>query len=170
MNSTDSLIKSLPHVRSLFGDDQVQKMNNRYEIFDNSSLSKEKRVQRLSVTNKFDYELENASGGARVSNMYYHQLMYNSTSDDKKRRLDDYRSMGNYSEVERALTEICNEFFETDDKGRFLKLKLSGEYNSEVQTLIEDEFYKFIEIYKFSELGSKYIRNWLTEEIGRAHV
>jgi hypothetical protein len=163
MNSTDRLIKSLPHIRSFFGDDDVQKKNDRYEIFDNSSLSKEKRVQRLSVTNKYDYDLENANGGSKISNMYYHQLMYNSSSDDKKRRIDDYRSMSNFSEVERALTEICNEFFEDDDKGHFLKLRLNGDHNSEVKTLIEEEFYKFIEIFKFDEKGSRFIRDWLVE-------
>lgn len=163
MNSTDRLIKSLPYIRSLFGDDEVQKQNNRYEVFDNSSLSKDKRIQRLSVTNKFDYELENSSGVGRVSNMYYHQLMYSSSSDDKKRRIDDYRSMANFSEVERALTEICNEFFEDDDKGKFLKLKIEGDHNSEVKTLIEEEFYKFLEIFKFHEKGSKLIRDWLIE-------
>jgi hypothetical protein len=163
MNSTDRLIKSLPHIRSLFGDDDIQKVNSRYEVFDNSSISKDKRVQRLSVTNTFDYDLEQVNGGSRVSNMYYHQLMYNSTSDDKKRRLDDYRSMANFAEVERALTEISNEFFENDDRGRFIKIKLNGEYNNEVQTLIEEEFYKFIEVYKFHDNGAKYIREWLAE-------
>lgn len=163
MNQTDRLLKSLPHVRSLFGDEDLQKINNKYEIFDNSSISKDKRVQRLSVTNNFDYEFEQTSGGSRISNMYYHQLMYNSTSDDKKRRLDDYRSMANNSEVERALSEICNEFYETDDKGKFLKIRLQGEHNSEVESLIEDEFYKFIEIFKLDEKGSKLIRDWLIE-------
>ena len=163
MNPTDRLINSLPHVRSLFGDDRVQKINKTYEIFDNASLSKEKRVQRLSVSNKYDYNIDEMNGGGQISNMYYHQLMYNSSSDDKKRRLDDYRSMANYSEVERALSEICNEFFENDDKGKFLKIRINGDYNSEVQTLIEEEFYKFTEIYKFEEKGQKYIRDWLTE-------
>lgn len=163
MNSTDRLLKSLPHIRHLFADDEFQKKNTQYPIFDNSSLSKEKRIQRLSVTNKLDYDLEQTNGGSRVSNMYYHQLMYNSTSDDKKRRLDDYRSMANFAEVERALTEICNEFFENDDKGQFLKIRLDGDYNSEVQTLIEDEFNKFVEIYKFREKGSNLIRQWLVE-------
>jgi len=163
MNPTDRLLKSLPHVRSLFGDEDLQKINTKYEIFDNSSISKDKRVQRLSVTNNFDYEFEQTSGGSRISNMYYHQLMYNSTSDDKKRRLDDYRSMANNSEVERALSEICNEFYETDDKGKFLKIRLQGDHNSEVESLIEDEFYKFLEIFKLDEKGSKLIRDWLIE-------
>lgn len=163
MNSTDRLLKSLPHVRSLFGDDEVQKINTKYDIFENSTVSKDKKIQRLSVTNSFDYNLENINGGYRISNLYYHQLMYNSTSDDKKRRLDDYRSMANYSEVERALTEICNEFFETDDKGKTIKVRLDGNHNNEVETLIEEEFYNFLEIYKFNEKGSKYIRDWLVE-------
>lgn len=163
MNPTDRLISKLPHIRSLFGDEDFQKTNNRYDLFDNSSISKDKRVQRLSVTNSFDYNLEEINGGSRISNMYYHQLMYNSTSDDKKRRLDDYRSMANYPEVERALTEIVNEFFEKDDKGRYAKFNLLGDYNDEVKTLIQEEFYKFLEIFKLDEKGSKLIRDWLIE-------
>lgn len=163
MNPTDRLITKLPHIRSLFGDDEFQKTNTRYELFDNSSISKDKRVQRLSVTNAFDYNSELTEGGTRISNMYYHQLMYNSTSDDKKRRTDDYRSMANYPEVERALTEIVNEFFEKDDKGRYTKFNLLGNYNDEVKTLIQEEFYKFIEIFKLDEKGSRFIRDWLVE-------
>lgn len=163
MNPTDRLITKLPHIRSLFGDDEFQKTNTRYELFDNSSISKDKRVQRLSVTNAFDYNSELTEGGTRISNMYYHQLMYNSTSDDKKRRTDDYRSMANYPEVERALTEIVNEFFEKDDKGRYAKFNLLGNYNDEVKTLIQEEFYKFIEIFKLDEKGSRFIRDWLVE-------
>jgi hypothetical protein len=163
MNATDRLLTKLPHIRSLFGDDEFQKINTRYELFDNSSISKDKRVQRLSVTNAFDYDLELIDGGSRISNMYYHQLMYNSTSDDKKRRLDDYRSMANYPEVERALTEIVNEFFEKDDKGRYTKFDLLGDYNDEVKTLIKDEFFSFLEIFKLHEKGSRFIRDWLIE-------
>lgn len=163
MNPTDRLITKLPHIRSLFGDDEFQKTNTRYELFDNSSISKDKRVQRLSVTNAFDYNSELTEGGTRISNMYYHQLMYNSTSDDKKRRTDDYRSMANYPEVERALTEIVNEFFEKDDKGRYTKFNLLGNYNDEVKTLIQEEFYKFVEIFKLDEKGSRFIRDWLVE-------
>lgn len=163
MNATDRLTKSLPYIKSLFGDDDTQKINDRYEVFDNSTISKDKRVQRLSVTNSFDYDLESLNGGSRISNMFYHQLMYNSTTDDKKRRLDDYRSMSNYSEVERALTEIVNEFFEKDDRGKFMKFDLNGDYNDEVKTLIEEEFFKFLDVYKLEEKGSKLIREWLVE-------
>jgi len=163
MNSTDKVLKHLPYIRGLFGDDTVQKINNKYEIFDSASISKEKRVQRLSVVNAYDYSRENSLGGARVANMFYHQLMYNSTSDDKKRRVDDYRSMANFSEVERALTEICNEFFEKDEKGQIMKIKLRGDHNEEVQTLIEEEFQSFLEIFKLEEKGRKMIWDWLIE-------
>jgi hypothetical protein len=163
MNSSDRLLKTLPYIRGLFGDDELQKTNNRYEIFDNSSISKDKKVQRLSIVNKFDNDMENGMGGTRVSNLYYHQLMYNSTSDDKKRRIDDYRSMANFSEVERALREICNEFFENDEKGQTLKIKLRGEHNEEVQSLIEEEFISFLEVLKLEDRGRKMIWDWLIE-------
>lgn len=163
MNLTDNLLSKIPYIRGMFADDAVQKINDRYELFDNSSISKDKKVQRLSTVNKYDYDMENAAGGSRVSNTYYHQLMYNSTSDDKKRRLDDYRSMANFSEVERALREIANEFFAVDDKGRMMKIKIRGEHGEEVQTLIEDEFFSFLEIFKFEDKGRKYIMDWLVE-------
>lgn len=163
MNSTDRLLKTLPYIRGMFGDDELQSTNNRYEVFDNSTIGRDKKVQRLSVVNKFDYEMENSTGGSRISNMYYHQLMYNSTSDDKKRRIDDYRSMANFSEVERALREICNEFYEEDDKGHTIKMKLRGDHNEQVQSLIEEEFQAFLEIFKFDDKGRKYIWDWLIE-------
>jgi len=163
MNSSDKLLKKLPYIRGMFGDDDLQKINNKYEIFDTASISKDKKIQRLSVTNKYDYDMENSTGGSRISNMYYHQLMYNSTSDDKKRRIDDYRSMANFSEVERALREICGEFFEVDDKGLTMRIKLRGDHNEEVQTLIEEEFQTFLEIFKLEDKGRKMIWDWLIE-------
>ena len=163
MNPIDRTLSSLPYVRSLFGDENVQQINKKFEIFSNASITKEKQVERLSITNQYDNWQEFATNGGRIPNMYYHQLLYNSFSDDKKRRIIDYRTMAQYSEVESALREICNEVFERDDQGETIKCVLRGDYNEEVKSLIEKEFQKFLHIFKFNERGWKYIWDFLVE-------
>ncbi|HRO65712.1 MAG TPA: portal protein, partial [Candidatus Dojkabacteria bacterium] len=163
MNPTDRLLQKMPFMRGLFADNDVQKINDRFAIFDGASISKEKKVQRLSTVNRYDYNLQNPSGGGYMAVSYYNQLMYSASSDNKKKRIDDYRSMANYPEVERPLREICKEFFVEDDRGKLLKFKLEGEHNSEVQLLLEDEFYSFIEELKLRDRGKKYIWDWLVE-------
>ncbi len=163
MNTVDRTLKSLPYVRSLFGDSDIQKINNKYELFDGPNVTKDKQIQRLSVTNQFDNQMEYATNGGRIPNLYYHQLMNGISSENKKRRIIDFRGMSQYPNVENALREICNEMFERDDKGEVFKCRLRGEYNDEVKTLIEKEFQKFLNVFKFEDKGWQYIHDWIVE-------
>ena len=136
MNPVDRTIKSLPFVRGLLADTTMQDMNTKWEIFDEPTVTKEKKLQRLSTVNQYDNQMEYTTNGGRIPNMYYHQLMSSVTSDNKKRRIVDYRQMSHYPYVENAIREICNEVFERDDRGDILKCKLRGDYNEEIKTLI----------------------------------
>ncbi len=163
MNIIDKSIQSLPYLRGLFGDDDTQTVNNKFKIFSQSALDRDKQVQRLSVTNQFDHMMEYTAGAGKVNNMFYQQLMYNNSSDNKKRRIIDYRTMAQFPEVEAAIREICNEFFERDDQGQVIKCIMTGDYNDEIQEIIKDEFQKFLHIYKFNEKGWKAVRDWIIE-------
>ena len=162
-NIIDKTLNILPYIREMFGDSEIQKVNNKFDIFNPTSITKEKSVQRLSIVNQYDKQLEFSMQGGKVADMYYNQLMYSQSSDDKKRRLVDYRVMAQYPEVESALREICDEMFVRDDQGELIKSKLRGNYNDEVVSLIEKEFQKFISIYKFEEKGWKYAMDFITE-------
>ena len=163
MNSIDRYIGELPFVKSLFGDNDIQQLNTKYNIFNGPSITKEKQIQRLSVTNQYDTQMEYTTNGGRIPNLFYHQLMSGISSENKKRRVLDYRSMAQYPKVESAIREICNEMFERDDKGEIFKCRLRGNYNDEVRSLIEKEFQKFLHIYRFEEKGWRYMRDWLAE-------
>jgi len=163
MNSIDRYIGELPFVKSLFGDNDIQQLNNKYNIFNGPSVTKEKQIQRLSVTNQFDTQMEYTTNGGRIPNLFYHQLMSGISSENKKRRILDFRSMGQYPKVESAIREICNEMFERDDKGEIFKCRLRGNYNDEVRSLIEKEFQKFLHVYRFEDRGWQYMRDWLIE-------
>jgi hypothetical protein len=163
MNTVDRTISNLPYVKSLFGDNDIQKINDKYNIFNGPGVTKDKQVQRLSITNQFDNQMEYTTNGGRVPNLFYHQLMSGISSENKKRRIIDFRSMSQYPKVENAVREICNEMFERDDKGEIFKCRLRGDYNDEVRSLIEKEFQKFLNVYKFEEKGWQYARDWITE-------
>lgn len=163
MNPVDRTIKSLPFVRGLLADDTMQKMNTKWEIFDEPTVTKEKKLQRLSTVNQYDNQMEYTTNGGRIPNMYYHQLMSSITSENKKRRIVDYRTMSQFPYVENALREICNEIYERDDRGDIFQCRLRGNYNEEIKSLIEDEFKKFLHVFKFEEKGWGFAKDWLVE-------
>lgn len=162
-SALDSAINSLPFARSLFGNDKLQQLNNKYEIFSGASEARDKKINRLSVVSEYDHAMEFSTNGGRIPNMYYHQLMYNSTSEDKDRRLKTYKTMAAYPEVKTALKEIANEMFVRDDHGEIVKGKLHDDYNEEVRSLIEKEFQSFLNIYKFKEKGRSLILDFIVE-------
>jgi hypothetical protein len=163
MNPIDRTLKSLPFVRGLLADTTLQHINTKWEIFDEPTVTKEKKLQRLSTVNQYDNQMEYTTNGGRIPNMYYHQLMSSITSDNKKRRIVDYRQMSHYPYVENAIREICNEIFERDDRGNIFQCELRGDYNEEVKTLIKEEFHKFLNVFKFEQKGWQYARDWIIE-------
>lgn len=163
-NIVDKHIGSLPGVRKMFGQNHLQDVNKKFSIFDEPSVTEDKKIQRLSIANQYDLAMEYANTNGRVSNSYYYQMMNAIDSNDKKRRIEDYRGMAHYPNVENALREICNEFFEKDEKGNTFKFELKGnEYNDQIKTLIEKEFYKFLNVFRFDERGWDFVRDWLVE-------
>lgn len=161
-SAIDKTLNSLPYIRQFFSDPALQDINKKFDLFADASLTKDKQVQRLSVVNKYDHEMELSSSGGMVP-LIYSQLMYGANSNDKKRRLDDWRVMSHYPEVESALREICDEFFVRDDQGETIKCAIRGDYNDDVKTLIEKEFQKFAKIFQFDEKGWRYIWDFIVE-------
>jgi len=159
MNSINKALSYIPFSKSVFQDNKTQSINDRFEIFGSPSISKDKKIDRLSVKSKYD----NYSDGGKFSNMYYHQLMTNLYNDDKTKRLKLYRTMASYHGVEQALKEIANEFFVKDDRGEIVKGKLHNDYNEEIRNIIEKEFQKFIKIYKLKEKGPQLVIDYVVE-------
>lgn len=163
MSNLDKTLSSLPYARFIFGDSDVQRINNKFDIYAQPDLSREKKINALSVVSDYDHHIENTVNGGRIPNLYYHQLMYNSTSEDKTRRLKTYRTMSVYPEVKQAIREIANEFFTKDERGELIKGKLHNDYNEEVRTLIEQEFQSFLHLFKFKEKGNTLAFDFVTE-------
>ena len=166
MNSIDRTLSKLPYVRMMFSDKEMQEQNNKFDMFLDPSVTKDKQVQRLGIVNRYDHELEQKAAGGGAGGMvpmYYHQLMNGISSNDKKRRMIDYRTMASYSEVASAIREICDEMFVKDDLGEVIKGKLRGDYNEEIKSLIQEEFQQFLNIFKIREKGWGYVHDHIVE-------
>jgi len=162
-NPIDRTLSKLPYVRAMFEDEDINKLNKKFDIFSSASITEEKQKQRLSIVNQYDHEMEFATNGGKHIPLYYHQLMNGATSNDKKRRIIEYRSMASYSMVASAIREICNEMFVKDEHGQIVKCKLRGDYNDEVKSIIEDEFQRFLNVFKIDERGWRYIWDHIVE-------
>lgn len=162
-NPIDRTLAAMPYIKKLFGNSDVQDINDKYKIFSDASITKDKQIQRLSITNQYDQHLEFTSQGGMIPNAYYSQMIYGQSSDDKRRRLIEYRVMSQYPEVECALEEICNEVFETDDQGQTITCDLKGDYNDQIKNLIKKEFQKFLHIFKFEERSWLYVWDYLVD-------
>jgi hypothetical protein len=162
-SALDKTLAALPIARSLIGDSDTQRINNKFDIFSGPGLSNEKKINRLSVASEYDHQMEFTVNGGRIPNVYYHQLMYNSNSEDKNRRMKTYRTMAAYPEVRQALKEIANEFFVRDDQGQIIKGKLRDAYNEQVRTLIEKEFQSFLQMFRLKEKGNQMALDFVTE-------
>ncbi len=160
-----SILSKLPYVQTTV---EADVNNSKYELFERLSKKRELRLMQQSVItgplmrNEFgDYTNPNSF----VSDNNYHKYIYAQVDTDKIRRIAEYRRMAAYAEVGDCLDEICDEFINTDDEGKVIKIKFSSfsKLDSEQRNEVEREFYKFINIYDFENKGWGYCRQLLIE-------
>lgn len=166
MSKLNAFIKNLPFASMAVSNDELMELNKKFMVFDDASLTKDERIQRLSVINQFDnpYNMaEYYSQMGQVGQNFYSNFVYGMNHTDKAKRMEDYRAMGNSPEVEMALREICDEFFVEDDNNEFAHLNIKGDYNEEVKLFVEEEFRNFIKIFDFKNKGWNYVWDILLE-------
>lgn len=166
MAKLNSFIKNLPFASMVVTNDELLELNKKFLLFDDASLTRDERIQRLSIVNQFDnpYNLgEYANQMGQVGQNFYSNFVYGMNHTDKTKRIEDYRAMANCPEVEMALREICDEFLVEDDNNQFLHLNIQGDYNEEVKLVLEDEFKSFIKIFDLKNKGWGYMWDLLIE-------
>jgi hypothetical protein len=161
MSAIDKVLNSLPYTNFLSGPNQKD-INKKFETFADASITKEEKVQRLSVVNRFDNEMASSTHAGMWINSLS-ELIFSSDSNDKARRIEGYRQMSGFPEVNDCLREICDEFIVKDENGKILQFSLRGTHNEEIKEAIKDEFYKFLEIFNLELNGWDYMRQFLVE-------
>ena len=151
----------LPY-QSIGIEDQINKLNPKYEEFFNKGTKREEALARQSISSSLAFTDDLYAN--IVQNKDYHNFMYANLQPDKGRRLVDYRVMAAFSEVADALDEICDEFINKDDNGDIVKLKFrSAALSEEQKEKLRKEFQKYIGFFDLENKGWEYLRQLLVD-------
>ena len=143
-------------------EDQINKLNPKYEEFFNKGTKRDEALARQSISSSLTFTDDLYANV--VQNKDYHNFMYANLQPDKGRRLMDYRVMAAFAEVADALDEICDEFINKDDNGDIIKLSFKARSLSEEQKeKLRKEFQKYIGFFDLENKGWSYLRQLLVD-------
>jgi hypothetical protein len=143
-------------------EDQINKLNPKYEEFFNKGTKRDEALARQSISSSLTFTDDLYANV--VQNKDYHNFMYANLQPDKGRRLMDYRVMAAFAEVADALDEICDEFINKDDNGDIIKLGFKTRALSEEQKeKLRKEFQKYIGFFDLENKGWSYLRQMLVD-------
>lgn len=161
MSLIDNVLNRLPYSNVLNNSNQ-EELNNKFDLFSKASVTKDEKIQRLSILNKFDMSMV----GTQAAGMMIHslnELIFSSDANDKAKRIESYRMMSGFPEVTECLREICDEFLVKDENGKIIQFALRGNNSEDSKEQIKDEFYRFLEIFEIENKGWDLIRDFLIE-------
>ena len=124
--------------------DMTDEINPKYKYFENTGERRSEVLAKYSVSQNHEYN--NQSVGDITADKRYSQVMYANIQKDKGARVKDYRIMAAFSEVAKALDEICDEVINVDlNTNSCTELKIIGVDLSEFENdTIQKEFKKYI--------------------------
>lgn len=85
---------------------------------------------------------------------------------NKGERIRQYRAMAQYPECDFCLCELADDFIHEDEGGNFIKLSIPEEkthLNDDQRKILQLEFTRFIDLFKFKEDGFQMMRRFLVE-------
>ena len=150
----------LPYTSTVDGENDS--LNPKYKYFHKTGTRRAEALARTSVSSSNSYN--NVAIGDFGKDTTFSDVMYASVNENKPGRVRDYRIMAAYSEVADALDDICDETINEDDTGQVAKINFD---NIDLKVVdkkdIEDEFYKFIDLFDLKHRGWQYFRQLLVE-------
>ena len=82
---------------------------------------------------------------------------------NKPDRIAQYRKISKYSVCDWCLDEIADDFIHTDEDGEFIKLKVPERLNESQRNVLQNEFKKYINLFRLKEDGYNIIKRFLVE-------
>jgi len=150
----------LPYTSTVDGENDS--LNPKYKYFHKTGTRRAEALARTSVSSSNSYN--NVAIGDFGKDTTFSDVMYASVNENKPGRVRDYRIMAAYSEVADALDDICDETINEDDTGQIAKINFDNiDLKVADKKDIEDEFYKFVDLFDLKHRGWQYFRQLLVE-------
>jgi hypothetical protein len=164
-----NLTNKLPYQPVDF-DNVFGNLNPKYPAFQQLGMDRNEALAKNSIFYNNGYNEQGAAAISRDGD--YAQLVYSNIDENKGGRLSEYRVMAAFAEVATALDEICDECVNLDDEGRVAYLKIKNtEIDSEYETLLKEEFQKYVDHFELEKKGFEYFRQLLIEgEVYFEHI
>lgn len=156
----------IPAVGSFGNNTNLNARNPNFQTFDSVRSSIEDIIANRSVINNNATERY----GAGFDNSAFETLHDNITAmpviTDKYQRIRQYRQIAAFPEVTFCLEEIADDFIHEDETGDFIKLNLNEDksgMNEDRTEVLQNEFKKFINLFKFEDDGFNMIKRFFIE-------
>lgn len=147
-------------------EDTVNSRNKNYEIFNSIGTDIEQAVSQKSVITQYETTRPVAANTYAITANGIEILPL---QIDKTERIQQYRSMALFPECAWCIDEICNDFVHDDKDGNFIRLILpmrrlvEGDINKERHAILQEEFYRYMELFHFREDCYNLLKRFLIE-------
>ena len=94
---------------------------------------------------------------------YDDNIMAIPLATNKADRIAQYRKISKYAVCDWCLDEIADDFIHMDEDGEFIKLKVPDRLNESQRNVLQNEFRKYINLFRLKEDGYNIIKRFLIE-------
>ena len=137
--------------------------NPNYQSFNQINKDIEAIVNSKSVIGQ-NFQAQNARYANPTWETFYDDnILAMPLATSKRERINQYRKISKYSVCDWCLDEIADDFMHFDEDGDFIKLKLPKKLNQSQQDIIQNEFKKFINLFRMKEDGYNIVKRFLVE-------
>lgn len=153
-----------PNEDKKFGSDALKK-NPNLTIFDNSQNNIADIVDKRSIVSQYQTATQITSTDNYFSSVFS-GMQAMPLYTNKTERIKQYRAMAQYPECDFCLCELADDFIHIDQSGQFIRLTIPEEkthLNSEKRKILQLEFQRFIELFKFKDEAFNFFKRFLID-------
>jgi len=139
--------------------------NPNLEVFNNAQNNIAEIIDRRSVVSRYKASTPLAGPERYFSSMFEGTLALPLVTN-KAERIRQYRAMAMYTECDFCLCEIADDVLHEDDSGQVVKLNIpvnKKHLDEEKRTILQLQFDKFIELFKFKDDAFWMVKKLLVE-------
>lgn len=139
------------------------KNNPNYQTFNQINKDIEAIVNSKSVIGQGVQAQSQRWANPSWQTFFDENIMAMPLATNKAERIAQYRKISKYSVCDWCLDEIADDFIHTDEDGNFIKLKVPQRLNQSQQNVLQNEFKKYMNLFKLKEDGYNIIKRFLIE-------
>lgn len=151
-----------PFKRQTREDVEVQN-NPNYQTFANINQDIQAIVNAKSVVSKAAKTQNQRFANPSWQTFFDGEMLALPLATNKAERITQYRRIANYNICDWCFDEIADDFIHEDDQGDLIKLILPDKLNDFQKDILQNEFKKYIDLFRLKEDGYNLVKRFLTE-------